>query len=168
MHVLGWCFSALVLLFTGVVQADLQLDDTPNHAIDLLPYTQYQTTASTQYEANSLPAPNQGFMALPPFGHIGQTQKTVWLTVNIHNRTQQRAWYVEVGDADLQVVNLHQQVDDGAWQHWYAGASVSQQQRTFKQASNVFALALPPGAHSRLVLEVRSATSINVPLSLWG
>lgn len=168
MHVLGWCFSALVLLFTGLVQADLQLDDVPPSVIDLNAHTQYQLTDPTQYDANSLPALNQDFKALPQLGRIGPTQESVWLTLSIHNNTQQRLWYVEVGDADLQVVNLHQQVDDGAWQHWYAGASVSQQKRAFKQASNVFSLTLPANTLSRLVIEVKSATSIRVPLSLWS
>ncbi|HCH31629.1 MAG TPA: hypothetical protein DE045_01650 [Oceanospirillaceae bacterium] len=167
MRLLGWCGSAFVLLFTGLVQANLQLDDIPTHAIDLNGHTHYQLTDSAQYRAHSLPTLNQDFKALPRLGHIGLTHQSVWLTLSINNNTQQRVWYVEVGDADLQFVNLHQQIDNGAWQHWSAGASVSQQHRAFKQASNVFTLTLPANSHSRLVIEVRSASSINVPLSLW-
>lgn len=109
------------------------------------------------WQRNDFNVPNYGF-----------TRATYWFRLPIHNRHPHAIErFLEVQSALLAEVNVFLVVDGTVTQQFSAGNSVAFASRPIAHRHPVFPLIVAPETHVELYLQVRSATGMQLPLSLW-
>lgn len=157
---------------TTLARADvLQLN--PGHSVDdLSPYLYWRvdeqgslsirdvirmSEEDTAWRLNDFNVPNHGF-----------TRATYWFHLVIHNRHPKAIERIlEVHSALLSEVNVFLVVEGVVIQYFGAGNSIEFTSRPIAHRHPVFPLVFAPETRADLYLQVRSATGMQLPLSLW-
>lgn len=166
-----WWLVLVALMAALPIRADpLQLN--PGVSIDdLSPYLEYRVDESGRLSISDILALdsaggwNIAGIDVPNFGFTGDTY---WFHLQVNNRhPHDIERFLEVHSALLSEVNIYQVVDGRVVRHYSAGNRVPFELRPIAHRHPVFTLNFAAGTRADIYLQVRSATGMQLPLSLW-
>ena len=168
---LGW----LLLLLAGHADAGTTTVLGPNQdTLDLTPTIEYfhdQTTQTDTATAQALfaRAGRGEFMPLPEEGPtFGFQSDTYWFHASIVNQNQEeKRWLLVQRYALSDHVDLYLRYPDGRIVHQASGDQLPFSSRAVQYRQPNFMLTLPPGKRVDMLVQVRSQSSMQVPLTLY-
>lgn len=169
--VLGW----LLLLLAGHADARATTVLGPTQdTLELTPTIEYfhdQTTRTDNATAEALfaRAERGGFMPLPEEGPtFGFQSDTYWFHASIVNHNQEeKRWLLVQRYALSDHVDLYLHYPDGRIVHQASGDQLPFSSRAVRYRQPNFLLMLPPGKRVEMLVQVRSQSSMQVPLTLY-
>lgn len=167
----------LVILLSGITSLHAHATTTqqtvPTLALNgsiamtrLEPFTSYRCDPDNRFTLDE--AKQQGLHPLPhPAISFGHRAGTCWFHFRISNRSEKpQALLLQINNPVLDQIDLFTSGDDIANSHIKLGDSYSFSQRPVKTRAFTIPLSLPAGSSQDYYLQIRSSSSINVPLQV--
>nr|CRH04776.1 Putative Histidine kinase. Containing 7TMR-DISM extracellular 2, 7TM diverse intracellular signalling, HisKA, HATPase_c, Response regulator receiver domain and Hpt domain [Candidatus Magnetococcus massalia] len=162
---LGTLFTSLPLHAASVVIKPQSLQKTDRLELSAHVATLLDETGGWGVE--ELPGLADRFEYKKAAHRFGYHQASLWGRIEITNQSAQTRWWLDAGAARLQYVTLYQPDGQGGWQRYRSGSGIPINQRALAYGSNLFPVELPTGQSRTLYIEVRSPSSLSLPVTLW-